>query len=139
LLGGANSYGGGTTVNAGILALGADTSAGNGPITFNNMVSVLAVNSTRTLANAVTLGASAMLTVAGTQSFTFNGVINGASGALISTDPGVLTLNGANTFGGGVTINAGTLSVGNDSALGSGLLTLSDLRTIQSVGSAHTI
>ncbi|HEV2946861.1 MAG TPA: autotransporter-associated beta strand repeat-containing protein [Gemmataceae bacterium] len=139
LLGGANSYGGGTTVNAGILALGTDTSAGSGLITFNNIVSVLAVSSARTLANAVSLGASAMLTVAGTQNFTFNGVISGASGALISTDPGVLTLNGANTFGGGVAINAGTLSVGNDSALGTGTLTLSDLRTIQSVGGAHTI
>ncbi len=64
LLGGANSFGGGMTVNAGILALGADTSAGSGPMTFNNTVFVLAQNSGRMLANSVTLGPSAILTVA---------------------------------------------------------------------------
>jgi autotransporter-associated beta strand protein len=139
LLGAANTYAGGTTVNAGSLALGTDTSPGSGTITFNNMVNVLGVNSARTLANSVSLGSNATLTVAGTQDFTFNGVISGTSGALASTDPGVLTLNGANTFGGGVTISQGTLSVGNDSALGTGILTLTDLRTIQSVGGAHTV
>jgi autotransporter-associated beta strand protein len=139
LLNAANTFGGGMTVNAGILALGADTSAGSGPMTFNSTVFVLAQNSARILANSVTLGASAILTVAGTQDFTFNGVISGATGSINSTDSGVLTLNGANTFGGGITISAGTLSVGNDSALGTGTLVLNDLRTIQAVGGPHTL
>jgi autotransporter-associated beta strand protein len=139
LLGDANTYAGGTTVNAGSLALVTDTSTGSGSLTFNNVVNVLGIGLARTLANSVSLGANATLTVAGTQDFTFNGVISGASGALASTDPGVLTLNGVNTFGGGVTINQGTLSVGNDSALGTGTLILTDMRMIQSVGSAHTI
>src|SRR6201999_2189406 len=36
---------------------------------------------------------------------------------------GTLTLSGANTYSGGTSVNAGTLSIGNDSALGSGALT----------------
>jgi autotransporter-associated beta strand protein len=139
LLNAANTYGGGTTVNAGILALGADTSVSSGPLTFNNAVSILAVNTARVLANPVTLGPSTSLTVAGTQDFTFNGVISGATGAMASTDPGILTLNGANTFGSGLTVSAGTLDVGNDSALGTGNLVLNDGRTIQAVGGAHTV
>jgi len=100
LLGGANSFGGGVTVNAGILALGTDTAAGAGPLAFNNNVSILPVNSARTLGNAVSLGASANLTVTGTFDLTFNGIISGP-GAITHTSSNVLTLNGANSFGGG--------------------------------------
>lgn len=139
LLGGANTYGGGTLVEDGILALGTDTAVGTGALGFINNVSVLAVYSARTLANAVNLGPSTPLTIAGTKDFTFNGVISGATGSIGSTDPGILTFNGANTFGGGITISAGTLAVGNDSALGTGTLVLNDGRTIQAVGSAHSL
>ena len=50
--------------------------------------------------------AGANLTVTGTFDLTFNGIISGP-GAITHTSSNVLTLNGANTFGGGITMTAG--------------------------------
>ncbi len=46
-------------------------------------------------------------------------------GGLIKTDSGTLILSGANEFNGGVQLTGGTLTVGNDSALGTGTLAMS--------------
>jgi fibronectin-binding autotransporter adhesin len=59
----------------------------------------------------------------------FNATISaalGGSNGLIKTDLGTLLLSGANTFSGGLTINAGKVTVANNSALGnaSNLVTL---------------
>ncbi|MEI6070989.1 MAG: autotransporter-associated beta strand repeat-containing protein [Verrucomicrobiae bacterium] len=61
--------------------------------------------------------------------FTVGGIIsNGSNGSsansITKNGTGVLTLNGANTFTGGVTLNAGTLQLGNAAALGTGTLTI---------------
>ncbi len=62
------------------------------------------------------------LTVSGADTTTINSVIGGGTGtiALVKSGNGQLTLNGNNTFTGGVTINAGTLLVSNTGALNSG-------------------
>ncbi|MDQ7958875.1 MAG: autotransporter-associated beta strand repeat-containing protein, partial [Pseudomonadota bacterium] len=52
------------------------------------------------------------------------GVASGTGGRLVKYGPGVLTLSGANTYSGGTTLNAGTLLANNDSALGTGALTI---------------
>ena len=46
------------------------------------------------------------------------------TGNLIKSGSGTLTITHANTFADGTTVNAGTLRVGNDAALGTGLITL---------------
>lgn len=46
--------------------------------------------------------------------------VDGGAGALTKDGAGTLILSGANTFSGGVTVNAGTLQAGNASALGTG-------------------
>ena len=46
--------------------------------------------------------------------------VDGGAGALTKDGAGTLILSGANTFTGGVAINAGTLQAGNASALGTG-------------------
>lgn len=56
-------------------------------------------------------------TFGGVGSITNSGVISG-SGALAKIDAGTLTLSGTNTFNGGVTLNAGTLSISSDANLG---------------------
>uniref|UniRef100_UPI003D9B64C8 autotransporter outer membrane beta-barrel domain-containing protein n=1 Tax=Xanthomonas boreopolis TaxID=86183 RepID=UPI003D9B64C8 len=46
----------------------------------------------------------------------------GGTGGLVKNDAGTLVLSGANTFTGGVDLNAGTLTLGNNLALGTGSL-----------------
>jgi autotransporter-associated beta strand protein len=56
-----------------------------------------------------------------------NGIIGNGSAtslALVKNGPGSWRLNGTNTFTGGVSLNAGTLFVSNNSALGTGTLTV---------------
>lgn len=51
-----------------------------------------------------------------------------------------LTLNGSNSFGGGVALNGGTLVIGNDDALGTGTLKLGyNGATLEAGGGARTV
>ncbi len=93
---GANSYTGGTTIDAGVLQVGAGSNSGsilgdvvnNGQLAFNR-------------SNAVTFG----------------GTISG-SGSVAQRGTSTLTLTGTNTYTGGTTIAAGALSISADANLG---------------------
>jgi autotransporter-associated beta strand protein len=135
-LSGANTYSGGTWVNAGTLQITNDGQLGavpaspalnltlNGGQLFNNAASLsLAANRT------VSLGAGGGYLEAGGagNTFTVNGQITGAGGLGVAWDSGTVVLNGANNYAGATTIgttgnacnnNAGaTLRLGNASAL----------------------
>jgi autotransporter-associated beta strand protein len=58
------------------------------------------------------------------QTYTLSGSAIAGAGSLNKSGLGTLTLSGANTFSGGVTNNAGILTLGNAAALGTGILTL---------------
>ncbi len=90
VLGGANSYSGGTTISGGTL-LG-NTSSLQGNITDN-----------------------AALVFDQNTAGTFAGVVSG-TGSLIQSGTGALTLTGTNSYSGGTTISGGTLQ-GNTSSL----------------------
>ncbi len=51
---------------------------------------------------------------------TFAGLLAGANGSLIKATAGVLTLTGANTYGGGTSVNAGELIIQDVASLGTG-------------------
>lgn len=67
------------------------------------------------------------LTFSGTQNSTVSGVISDGTapgGSLAKSGTGMLTLNGNNTFTGGLNHQAGTVVLGSDQAAGNGTLTL---------------
>lgn len=69
----------------------------------------------------VTLPATRNLSVANsTYSLTVGGVIGGSGFGLNKTGPGNLILTGVNTFSGGISNNAGTLTIGGAGQLGGG-------------------
>lgn len=138
-LNGANAYTGGTTLNAGTLAVGNNSALGAGTLTVNGGT-LSASGGARTLSNAVTLAAD--LTIGGSQDLTLSGGIalggnrtftidntgtTTFSGSL--TEPwysdvtkagnGRLVLSGSNSFSGAMIVNGGTLAVTNSGALGS--------------------
>ncbi len=64
------------------------------------------------------------------QQGSFSGVIAGNEGLDVAGG-GPLTLSGTNTYSGGTTLEAGTLNLGNNSALGTGNLVLHSATTLQ--------
>jgi autotransporter-associated beta strand protein len=94
VLTGSNTYGGGTNISAGTLAIG---NGGSGGSLVGNIIDngTLAFN------------------LAGSP--TFAGRVSG-SGGLVASGAGLLTLTGSNTYTGGTTVSAGTLQ-GNVSSL----------------------
>ena len=72
--------------------------------------------------NTWTISAGGLLTLSGTGTGSIGGRLPG-SGRLTKTGTGTWTLNGVNTYTGGTTINAGTLSISGSGSIGSGALT----------------
>lgn len=160
LLTGNNTFSGGLTISGqGMFAAGSNSAAGTGTLTFNGG-GIRAEGAARTLANPViingttNIGGSLALTFRGTVTLTANRTINvnntglttyfgaigesGGSFKLGKGGEGTLVLAAANTFSGGLTINAGTLALGNNSALGVGNLTIWH-GTIRAEGAARTL
>jgi fibronectin-binding autotransporter adhesin len=114
---GVNTYGGGTSINGGTVAVSSDANLGNanGPLSFNS--GTLQNTASFGSARAVTLNAGGG-TFQTTGDLTLTGAIGGA-GALTKTDAGTLLLTANNTYTGGTTIAAGALQLGNGSTSGS--------------------
>jgi fibronectin-binding autotransporter adhesin len=164
VLGGNNTYTGGTVVNRGTLTGTLGTAFGSGPLTVNSTsgdattvnLSTTAGTGVGSLSGTISgAGSSAainnggqLFTVNQTSNGTYPGVING-TGGLTKNGAATLALSGASNFAGPVTINAGTLSVngiadgGVNSPLGTGGAAASDLvlngGTLQYTGGAVSL
>ena len=145
-LSGANTYTGGTTVTAGQLninsagALGAGTltitggtlgnssggtivNTGNNSQAWNGNFAFAGTNDLDLGTGAVILNAAHTVTVAA-NNLTVGGVIGGNAFALTKAGAGTLTLTGANTTTGTMSLTGGTLKLGNAAALGTqGIIT----------------
>jgi fibronectin-binding autotransporter adhesin len=113
---GSNSYSGGTILQQGGMAITNDAAIGynTSNIQWNGGTLLFAnYNSTLTFINSPTLGATP-----GTPSSLVNNALQ--QGATLTYDgPGSLILNGSNSYTGGTNLNAGTLAISEDAALGS--------------------
>jgi len=109
-----NSYNGGTIISGGTIQVGAAGTTGtlgSGAITDN---AVLEFNRTNTLTMAMAIS---------------------GTGSVVQNGSGTLELNGANSYQGGTTINDGTVTLGNATALGTGTLTINGCAIDSSVAS----
>lgn len=120
-----NSYTGGTIINGGSVAIPVDVALGTAPgaampghLTLNGGGLEATASFTLNANRGISLGASGgTLGAAAATTLTYGGII-ADGGALTKTGAGTLVLSGLNTYSGGTVINAGTLSIAADSALG---------------------
>ena len=133
----ANTYSGGTTLSSGTLVIGNSNALGSGTL-------AMAAGTTLSFANTGNFAVANNIVISGDPTFapaagttqTLSGVISDGSspGVLEMIGPGTLTLSGANTYSGGTTLTSGTLVIGNNSALGSGTLSMAPASTLSFVG-----
>ncbi len=137
VLSGANTFTGGTTLSAGQLDINNAKAIGTGTLTIDGGSIDNTSSGSITLSNnnaqtwdgdftfvgshalnlgtgAVTLGSNRNVTVSGS-TLTVGGVISGAYG-ITKAGSGTLVVNGADTYGGATTINAGVVELGNTNA-----------------------
>ena len=121
---GANTFGGGLTVNDGFVAVSANSGLGAaaGSVTLNGG-GIKNTAGTTSLGRPVTLGAPGGTLDTTGGNLAWSGVLSG-SGELRKTGANQLTLSGTNTHTGGVRVSQGALVVSSGAALGSGKLTI---------------
>ncbi|TRW16728.1 beta strand repeat-containing protein [Glacieibacterium frigidum] len=126
VLNGANSFTN-LGINQGTVTLGTNTAGGIGSIAINNGAILAAGVSGLTITNQIfTTGSGRINSGAGT--FTVNGVISGA-GSISQIGTGNLVLNGNNSFV-NLGINQGTVTVGTNTAAGSGAIAINNGATL---------
>ncbi|CAN5303404.1 autotransporter-associated beta strand repeat-containing protein [soil metagenome] len=132
-LDGVNTYGGGTTLTAGVLGIGnvaalgtgaitfngggfdnltgaTATLAGNLPLVFNGSTAFTGTNSLNLGTGAVTLNTTPTITV-DANTLTIGGNSPENSNGLIKSGAGTLTLSGNSEYSGSTIVNAGTLNI----------------------------
>jgi autotransporter-associated beta strand protein len=98
-------------------------------VTYQNGSAVLfddTASGSTTVSIAAILPPSAVTFNNSTKTYTFSGSAIAGATAILKAGGGTVNLNSANTFSGGITLSGGTVTVGNNSALGTGVVTLSD-------------
>jgi autotransporter-associated beta strand protein len=126
VLSGVNAYGGGTTIAGGVLQATKNSSVGTGTVTLGGGVFQSGAPGL-SLANAFAIDTTGGTIDTQANTLTLSGPIgngDGATGALTKIGSGTLTLAGANAYSRGTNIDAGTLAVADNSALGMGAVTL---------------
>ncbi|MFN3409889.1 MAG: beta strand repeat-containing protein, partial [Limisphaerales bacterium] len=113
-----NTYSGGTVLNGGVLVINdnANLGASSGAVTFNGGTLRFATGSSPTLGSrTVTFAAGGATIDDNGQSTTFTAPIgNNGPGSFTKLGSGNLTLTGTNRYSGPTFINAGTLTLGNN-------------------------
>jgi autotransporter-associated beta strand protein len=125
---------GGIRVDAGVLSLAQNTSAGTGTLTLGANTTLRGRTTGLNISNNIALAGTGVRLerdFAGVN-YTLSGVISG-SGSLLKPQDGTIDLTGNNTFSGGVTLSAGTLGVGSNTALGTAAMSAQIGTTLRAV------
>ncbi|HBJ85152.1 MAG TPA: hypothetical protein DDZ88_15025 [Verrucomicrobiales bacterium] len=141
-LGAVSTYTGGTTINAGTLALGVDNAlAATGAVKISG--GTLDLNTRSNTLGVVTLQSGAITSTTGVltsdSAFHFqegdvSAILNGAAD-INKTTTGTVTLSGANTFTGAVNATGGVLAFNSSASLGVGTALTVDGATLSYTGS----
>ncbi len=133
-LGGANTYSGSTVINDATVAISGPSPFGSSLVTLNGSTLSFASGNQTFLdlqgnsSSALAIGPSSMVTLttdSTSMAYTFAGNITGdASVSLVKSGSQAQILSGTNTYGGGTTVNAGSLIAGSGQALGTGPVTV---------------
>ena len=125
VLGGANTYSGGTLIDAGTLAISSDANLGaaSGGLSFAD--GALETTANLTTNRSVDILQSASFVTTGGTSLTLNGTVSGP-GSLSEDGEGTLVLVRDETYLGGTFVNSGTLQLGNGGSSGLVIGTISD-------------
>jgi autotransporter-associated beta strand protein len=129
VLNAANTYSGGTTLNAGTILIAAANALGtSGNVTFAGGTLQYGSGITTDLSARIKNSASAIAINTNGQAVTYGSAIDSTnSGGLVKSGAGSLTLSAVNTYTGATTINAGTLALSGGSAIvDSGTVTLAN-------------
>ncbi len=132
-LSGTNTFSGGVAVEAGKLAISADSNLGasSGGIALNG--GTLQATDSVTTARAITLGANnGTLEVASSKVFASTGGITG-TGQLTKTGAGILSVTGTNTYSGATSVNQGVLRL--NGSLTQSSVTVASAGTLTGAGS----
>ncbi|MGA2063193.1 MAG: autotransporter-associated beta strand repeat-containing protein, partial [Thermoguttaceae bacterium] len=142
---GLSTWTGATTVSGGSLILSTGVTIGTGSVTVNGgTLDLGGLSPTFTSLQSTTSGGA--ITNNGTASVltlnsgAYSGNINDGAGTvtLVKTTTGIQTLSGASSnYSGGTTITAGTLAVGSNNALGTGLVTMNGCTIAASVAGVN--
>ena len=121
-----NDFTGGVTVSAGKLLLGSDSAVGTGTLKLEAGTTLgLVDNDSYCLNNLIDLGCSGGLVniaINGCGELALYGQISGSGGILKKGDGTLLLDNGENDFSGGVTVQRGTLVIGDSSYVSDGII-----------------
>ena len=122
ILGGSNTYAGGTSITGGIVVVGSSTALGNstGAVTLNpgagNTTTLRSGAAGLTLANNMALSSGTTVFDTNSNNTTLSGVLS-SIGALSKTGSGTLTLTANNTHTGGITVSVGGIALSGSGAL----------------------
>ncbi|MER9330971.1 autotransporter outer membrane beta-barrel domain-containing protein [Mesorhizobium sp. M0488] len=132
VLGGTNSYTGGTAINSGTLQVSSDGNLGAAAGAFSFDGGTLRNTASFSSARGVTLNAGGG-TFETNADLTLSGLIGGA-GALTKTGNSALILTGANAYSGNTTVSAGSLIVDGNQTAATGLTSIASSATLGGTG-----
>ena len=126
-----NPFLGGFTIAGGTLAISADRVLGadSAALTFDGADATLRTLADLSSARNISLTGGGIFETDADTTATFSGVVSG-NGSLTKTGTGTLELTGANTYTGETSLDAGTIRIGANSALGTNGLTAADGTTL---------